>query len=69
MASNQKPSVDPAVLKIAMVLAGVACLIAAAFVPPDYRVEVVAAGAGLLGWAKRAPGDISLTSNVDDVQR
>lgn len=63
-----KPSINPAVLKIALILSGVVCLVAMPFVPAEYRLYVASAGTGLLGWGKTAPGDISVTTHTDDLR-
>lgn len=69
-----KPSIDPAVLKLAMWLGGGSLLVAAGFMPEgvilagvDVRLAVAGVGIAVVAWAKRAPGDISVTSHPDDL--
>jgi hypothetical protein len=46
---------NPVLLRVLMVTAAVACFAAAHFLPAQAPV-LIPAGAGLLGWAKAAPG-------------
>lgn len=59
---------NPDLLRLLMALGGVACLVAVPFVPAEHKLEVVGAGAGLLGWAKHAPGHLSVTTHPDSLK-
>lgn len=52
-------------MRIVTMALGVVTLIAAyTIVPLEGRTEVVGAGAAMIGWALRWPGDVSITEVV-----
>lgn len=58
---------NPTLLVVLMVVAGVGCIVASTFVPADLRGEVIGAGMFLLGWALRRPGDRQRLPHPDDL--
>lgn len=67
MPAIPKPGLSPELLRLLMFLGGVLGLVALPWVPADHRIEVGMAAAGLLGWAKHAPGAITATTHPDDI--
>jgi hypothetical protein len=64
-----KFELGPRAMKVALVLAGVACLTAAIFLSGAERLEAAMAGTGLLGWAVRSPGDVAKPKTLEDASK
>lgn len=72
---QSKPTVSPAVVVLVFGWSGILAIIAASLTVkwggPDYAVHaasIATFGGYLLGVATKRPGDISLTTNLDDAK-